>query len=304
MEQNGTQSPGLEEWLAWDRRSVAGWVSACGEPLVVGWPFNGTRRWYLLHRRRATAANGYVDTIIHYQAEKHRLLFSLGAGAILAPCFGYGLLKRGEDYTRGMVGALLRLGDEPVNQDMFGNGVRLGFYGDYEEVLDTPTLRPMLEACHELTARTSGNEGPLLMLGLFADSPYEQLARISVDFARRRGRPPGRKELVREYYGVEVPDLGLYLGFAQPAVFDVPLVATGQENLYATLNPSPEVTERQLREILYDHLILRKAEEVDYEALPEESVRRLEAYNEATKERTLGVGSIDPDTGLWNPRTP
>jgi hypothetical protein len=241
--------------------------------------------------------------MIHYQASKHRLLFELGASAILAPCFGYGLLKRGEDYTRYVLGALLRLGDDPVNQEMFDSGVRLRFYGDYEEALNTPALRPMLTACHELTQMTSDNTGPLLMLGLFADSPYERLARLSVDFAHRQGRPPSRTELVWEYYGVEVPDLSLYLSFAQPSVFDVPLIATGQEDLYATMSPSPEVTERQLREILYDHFILRAGGDVDYEALPEESVRRLESYNEAMRERTLGVGTVDPETGLWIPLT-
>lgn len=304
MAQRVTIPPAFEEWLEWDRRRVAGWVWDRAEPLVIGWPFNGTRRWYLLHRRSNPAADDYVGTMIHYQALKHRLLFNLGARVILAPCFGYGLLKRGEEYTRGVLGALLRLVDDPVNREMFGEGVRLLFYGDHEEILDTPTLRPMLAACRELTEMTSDNEGPLLMLGLFADSPYERLARLSVDFARRRGRPPDRGELVREYYGVNVPDLSLYLGFAQPAVFDVPLVATGGEDLYATLNPSPEVTERQLREILYDHLILRPAGDADYDSLSEGSVRSLEAYNETVRERTLGVGRVDPATGIWNPLFP
>ena len=81
---------------------------------------------------------------------------------------------------------------------------------------------------------------------------------MSVEFATRRGRPPDRRELIEAYYGLDVPDLSFYLGFAQPALFDVPLVATGQEDLYATLTPSPDLTEAQLREILYDHLVTRR----------------------------------------------
>jgi len=46
-------------------------------------------------------------------------------------------------------------------------------------------------------------------------------------------------------------------------MFDVPLLATGLEHLYATLNPSPDLTERQLREILYDQLVTRRAAPVD-----------------------------------------
>jgi hypothetical protein len=48
-------------------------------------------------------------------------------------------------------------------------------------------------------------------------------------------------------------------------------LTTGEEDLYATLTPSPSLTEKQLHEILYDHLITRHAAEVDYEALSDEA---------------------------------
>lgn len=287
--------------MRWERAQIAQWVSEHAEPLVVGWPFNGTRRWYLVHQWENPDADDYVTTMIRVQAERQRMLFDLGASAILSPCFGYELLSRGQQYTYAVLGALLKLDDEPVNQRMFEEGVRLRFYGDYEQALDTPKLRPMLEACYKLMERTARNEGPLLLLGLFADSPHERLARISVDFAQRQGRPPDRDELVREYYGVDVPDLSLYIGFAQPALFDVPLITTGEEDLYATLAPSPEVTERQLREILYDHLVLRRVEDANYESFSGEAIKRLKEYSEIRREQTLGVGRIDTLTGMWNP---
>ena len=203
-----------------------------------------------------------------------------------------------------MLRGLLRLGDDAVYQRMFDNGVRLRFYGDYEEVLNTPTFRPMLKACEELTVATASGDGPLILMGLFADAPYPHLARLSVDFAAKWGRPPNRRELVECYYGVFVPDLSLYLGFAQPALFDVPLLATGEEDLYATLTPSPDLTEKQLREILYDHLILRPMADPDYEALSDKAWAELDQYNNSYQGATLGVGRIDPTTGLWNPLLP
>jgi adenosine tuberculosinyltransferase len=47
--------------------------------------------------------------------------------------------------------------------------------------------------------------------------------------------------LIDAYYGVPVPDRSLYVGFAQPEMYDVPLLTTGLEHLYATLNPSPDL---------------------------------------------------------------
>ena len=111
-------------------------------------------------------------------------------------------------------------------------------------------------------------------------------------------------ELIEAYYGLPVPDLSLYVGFAQPEMFDVPLLTTGLEHLYATLNPSPDLTERQLREILYDHLVTRQAAPVDYETLSLRAQLELAEYTERCKGDTLGIGRIDPLTGLWRPLLP
>ncbi|HJQ29108.1 MAG TPA: hypothetical protein VJ827_07185 [Rubrobacter sp.] len=284
---------------------MAQWISAQQQPVVIGWPFNGTRRWYLLHRHFSQDASDYVTLTIRRQAEQHRSVFAHGVSVIVAPHFGSELLKRGTSYTRRVLGdGLLKLGEDQINQEMFDAGVRLRFYGDYEEILDTPTYRPMLDACADMTAATASGDGPLLLIGLFADAPYPTIARLSVEFAEKHGRIPDRQDLIKAYYGLAVPDLSLYLGFSQPALFDVPLLTTGQEDLYATLTPSAELTERQLREILYDHLVTRRMAKENYESLPHESLVALAQYNERYRSMTLGIGRIDPLTGLWNPLLP
>jgi hypothetical protein len=57
-------------------------------------------------------------------------------------------------------------------------------------VLDSPIFRPILKACADLTAATTSGEGPLLLIGLFADVPYPSLARLSVEFAEDHHYPP------------------------------------------------------------------------------------------------------------------
>lgn len=299
-----SRTPGLDEWLSWPVEDVAAWVSSRERPVVLGWPFNGTRRWYLLYRREHPEASDYMTALISHQAAGYRTAFAHGVGVILSPGFGAELLRRGPEYTRTALGGLLQLADDPIYQEMFAEGVRLRFYGDYEELLDTPTFRPMLRACREITDATASGDGPLLMIGLFADAPYPTIARLSVEFADKHSRPPNRQELIEAYYGVPVPDLSLYLGFAQPALFDVPMVATGEEDLYATLTPSPHLTEAQLREILYDHLITRRTPDPDYETLSERAKDSLAEYNNLYSGETLGVGRIDPLTGIWNPVLP
>ena len=296
--------PSLAQWLGSPTEEVARWVSASPRPVVMGWPPNGTRRWYLSYRREHPDAPDYVATTIRRQAEQHRMVFAHGVRVVAAPHFGYDLLQRGPAYTRTVLGGLLQLGEDAVNREMFEAGLRVRFYGDYEEVLDTPGFRRLLGACADLTEATASGDGPLLLIGLFADAPYPRLARLSVEFANRRGRPPDRQELIEAYYGLAVPDLSLYLGYLRPALFDVPLLATGQEDLYATLAPSADLIERQLREILYDHLVTRRIPEADYEGLSGEALAALLEYNARHRGVTLGTGRIDPITGLWNPLLP
>src|SRR5215207_873963 len=296
--------PSLFEWLSWPTEKVAQWVSTQPEPVAMGWPYNGTRRWYLVHRHRTPDTEDYLSTLIRRQAEHHRLVFDHGVSAILAPSFGAETLKRGEAYTRYALSGLLQLADDEVYQEMINSGVRVRFYGNYEETLVAPYYLPILEACARLTNATASGDGPLLLIGLFADDPYPTIARLCVEFAERKGRPPDRKELIEAYYGLPVPDLSLYIGFAQPEMFDVPLVTTGLEHLYVTLNPSPSLTERQLREILYDHLITRRAPPVDYDALSPGAVLELVKYAHCYAGKTLGIGRIDALTGTWSPLLP
>jgi hypothetical protein len=270
----------------------------------MGWPYNGTRRWYIAYRRRNPDAKDYLKVLIRRQAELHGLIFAHGVSVILAPSFGAETLKRGDAYTQYALGGLTQLPEDEVYRALIDSGVRVRFYGDYERALTVAGLHSALETCAMLTETTASGEGPLLLIGLFADDPYPTIARLSVEFAEREGHPPGRAELIEAYYGLPVPDLSLYVGFAQPEMFDVPLLTTGLEHLYVTLNPSPDLTERQLREILYDHLVTRRAAPVDYAALSPRAQLELAAYAERCKGDTLGIGHIDPLTGLWRPLLP
>jgi tuberculosinol/isotuberculosinol synthase len=140
-------APQLSEWLRWPTERVARWITADSQPVVMGWPFNGTRRWYLAYRRQDLNARDYLTTLTRRQAELNRMIFAHGIDTILTPLFGSELLGRGSAYTQYVLSGLSQLADDEVYQEMFAAGVRIRFYGDYEEMLDAPIFRPTLEAC-------------------------------------------------------------------------------------------------------------------------------------------------------------
>jgi hypothetical protein len=79
----------------------------------------------------------------------------------------------------------------------------------------------------------------------------------------------------------------------------MPLLATGGEDYYFSVSPSPYMTVRQLRAILYDHLYIRREPEPDYTKLPAAELDELRAYYRANRDRALGVGKLK--SNLWFP---
>ena len=50
--------PPMDGWLNRPAREIEAYVAGLPDPLVVGWPYNGTRRWFLSHERRAPGTRG------------------------------------------------------------------------------------------------------------------------------------------------------------------------------------------------------------------------------------------------------
>ena len=72
-------------------------------------------------------------------------------------------------------------------------------------------------------------------------------------------------------------------------------------------NPYPfaALTEKQLREILYDCVVRRRMPEADdYEALSDKALPPFAEYNKVSRANTLAIGRLDPLSGLWNSLLP
>jgi hypothetical protein len=105
--------------------------------------------------------------------------------------------------------------------------------------------------------------------------------------------------LIRKYYGEELPPVSMFIGFDKLSVFDMPLLTTGEEDLYFSLSPSPYMTPHQLRAILYDHLYVRPSSEPDYTKLAKEELDWLRTYYRKNRDYAFGVGKLK--FNLWIP---
>lgn len=281
---------------------VARRVRATG-PTVCGFPINGTRRWFLLEHG-PTARDGdierYIDAVSDKYIELLRMLFDHGIDTVLAPVFGPDLLERGADYRAMMEEALVGFAKNQVFLDFYDDyDLRVRVYGDAERCLEGTRYAHALDAYKELAKRTATHEGQHLFYGVCAQDPTETIAAFSVSFYQTHDRPPSRREVVEMYYGEYVPPVDLFIGFAdRHAVFDMPLVATGDEDLYFTVSPSPYLDIQSLRSILFDHLYTRQSSP-QYEELEREDWEHLRRFYTLNRGNVQGVGV--ERQGIWFP---
>lgn len=294
----------LEEFLRLPVDQVAASVRA-GGPKVCVFPINGTRRWFALEHPGAArcedAITAYMDIAQARHIELYRLFFDHGVDTLLTPVFGSELFSRGAEYINriGLAG-IARLATHPEFLNFYDEyGVRVRFYGDYHRMLAGTDFASLIDDFDEAACRTRNHQRARLFLGVFASDATETAAGLAVDFYRQHNRIPNRREMVEMYYGDYIEPVNLFIGFDKLSVFDYPLLATGEEDLYFTLAPSPYLTERQLREILFDHICTRRAPEPDYGDLTGGDWEWMRSFYYAHRGQTLGIGELRG--GLWYP---
>jgi hypothetical protein len=272
-------------------------------PKVCGFPINGTRRWFFLEHGTQTE-DSHVDTYIEAVSDRYvnllRMLFDHGIDIILAPVFGPDLLNRGEGYRALMEEALVGFARNQVFLDFYEDyDVRVRVYGDAERYLGETRYAHALDAYDELARRTASRETRRLFYGVCAHDPAETVAGIGVSFHEERNRLPTKSEIIEAYFGEHVPPVDLFIGFAdRHAVFDMPLIATGSEDLYFTVRPSPYLDARTLRAILFDHLYARRSSP-RYEDLKRDEWEHMREFYRVNKGNVQGVGL--QHHGIWFP---
>ncbi|MBN1284446.1 MAG: diterpene synthase [Anaerolineae bacterium] len=294
----------LETFLNLPTAGIAGLVRAAG-PKVCAFPINGTRRWFMLEHPPQPGddpVTAYYEAISKRHVALYKMLFDHGVDTLLTPVFGPDLAERGAAYMHMATAGLSRLAKHPDFVNFYAEyGVRVRFYGDYRRFFAPPydDLPAQFDA---VTAQTAAFERRRLFFGVCAQDAYATAAELMIRYYDAHGRAPDKDALVTMYYGEPVPPPDFFIGFDKFCVFDVPLVTTGHEDLYFTVSPSLYLTERQLREILYDHCYARRSSETDYAEMTPEGWNAMGSFYRVNLGKTLGVGAKHEHLGFWYPR--
>jgi adenosine tuberculosinyltransferase len=287
----------LDEFLRLPTPKVAQMIKG----LTVGFPIDGTRRWVLLHHPQVRDAEEYKELATRQYVAEFAMLFDHGVETILIPAFGGELLSRGDEYMRSMVDGIIRPAQHPLFAAFYREyNVRVRFYGDWRRQIVS------LPGADEVTAALDGcaatqYTGPRrIFYGLWAD---DMLASIVDDLARSKSEPVEftREAIVTRYYGEYVKPTDIYIGFGRPCVYDVPMLVTSQTDLYYTVVPSLDLDARLFRMMVWDHFVGRWTQQ-EWDHLTKADLKALRTFYEVHHDYVLGLGEVDPLTGIWHPQ--
>jgi tuberculosinol/isotuberculosinol synthase len=285
---------------------VARLVRADG-PKVCVFPINGTRRWFMLEHPEEAAGKA-LDTYLEIAGEQlvrlYDLFFGHGVDTLLIPVFGPDLMERGDEYMQQVVGQGLQwfTHDQSLWDFCRLREVRVRIYGDARRYLKSSYYVETLNAFEEaIESHTAEHNRHRLFFGVCAHDPTEQVAEIAIQCFQENNRPPNRREVVEAYYGEYVEPVDFFIGFDRPAAFDMPLVATGSEDLYFTVSPSLYLDAYTLRSILHDHIFTRHVDEVSYEEISPLDWQVLDSFYALNRRSVLGLGHRHSSGHFWFP---
>jgi adenosine tuberculosinyltransferase len=292
------------KFLSLPKEELADIVRASGTKVCV-FPFNGTRRWFLMeHGDQAGGSfyQSYVEQTTQGYIQIFQLLFDHGIDTILAPVFGSEILTRGAEYMQ-QIGASMGLLAEHADFLAFYEkyDVRVHFYGDYRRELKETEYAFITDQFDGAAKKTSPHNRHRLLYGVFASDATQSIGELAVEHYKKTGKIPSQRELVEAYYGEYIDRANIFIGFEKFAVFDYPMLNWGEESLYFTVAPSLYMTEKQFRDILYDHIYLRPVKEPDYSTMPRKDLLSMRGFYLENRDATLGVGEVR--NGIWYSRS-
>lgn len=229
----------LEKFLSLPANELANIVRADRTKTCV-FPFNGTRRWFLLEHGREfneETAKNYVDLTARGYVATYKLVFDHGLDNIVAPVFGGEIFNRGEEYMREIGSNMTLFATHPAFLELYENyGVRVHFYGDYRRQLNNTPYSYICDAFDEVTRKTAHHKGRALFYGVCADDATVTVADLAIRYYQDTGKSPSRRELIEQYYGEYIEKADIFIGFEKFNVFDYPMLGWGEE---VFITPSP-----------------------------------------------------------------
>lgn len=257
---------------------------------------NGTRRVYMTeHFDAPPTDNSYLadclENILIQMARILKMLAEHGIYRVFLPAYSQFQDERDPEARKYLIKGLQSLVYYPALQDAYTNAnYSVHFYGDTRNlpsdvtglVLDPPdfTATPRHHVYY-------GIEGGNIQQGY----AHNYILELAFQFGMEHGRAPSWEEMLELYYGDRtLKPLDILVAFNR--IYDrvgIPPLLNGRDRIYATVVSPINLTETQLRRILYDFAFTNQDTGRDYMHIHPDEFQRLKAFYAANAETVIGL---------------
>jgi hypothetical protein len=280
-------------------------------PRTVVFAAGGTVRWLILNY-----LNGWPTDMSYWQGYLRQggqrflkiaqMFFDHGVHTLFTHAIVPGQLEgKGTGYVPlALTGGMERLAASPEYLHFYEEyGVKVRFFGNYRQVLEGLQYRDTLALFDEIMERTRTNDRYLLYWGFNSEKDQiTPILELAVQYHRDYGRVPSRGEAIELYYGEPIEPVDIYIGFNRPRTADLmPPLLESRADLYFTVGLSWDLSQLQLRSILYDHLYARRGRHRDYGALPAGAFSEIQAFYRLNQGGVIGLGRRYEPGDIWHP---
>jgi hypothetical protein len=224
-------------------------------------------------------------------------LFALGVQTIIITALWPSNFTRGDEYARVILGplGLAGLTDTPYRDVYDRWGVRTRLSGTWREA------EPWMVVEMEKVARQYEEATPTGERLLLWEADAGDILETTLRLATQVG--PNREAICAALYpeGPERIHIAIKSGRLSTLNRIVSPVMLNKTDLYMINNLTLELTDGQLRAILYDHLFLRPAAPDDNMSYSDEYLAAYQKWRGERPPRVVGLGELDPG-GNWSIR--
>lgn len=303
------------EDLAWFQNlstpEVAAIVRERG-PRTVVFAMGGTKRWFMLNYLDGwpTDTSSYWQGYLIHGGERFLKIMQMFFDHGLRTLFTHAIVPgQIEGQDEGYPPLLLTTGLErfagtPEFLRFYGEyRVRVRFFGNYRQILESSQYRGTLALFDEVVERTRSNDRHRLYWGFNSgEDQITPILELAAHYYRDHGQAPTRERVVELYYGEPVEPVDIFISFNRPKTADLmPPLLEGQADLYFTVGLSLDFSQPQLRSILYDHLYARRGRHRDYGTLPSSAFSEMQAFYRLNQKEIIGIGRRYEPGAIWHP---
>jgi len=296
----------LEEWLTLPRTVIAAMVAE--QRLTVKLAIDGSRRHYLLHHPNE---QGEIVDAAHYLAAEFAqlltildILFSCGVeNMVLLAVWPPDLTQR-TDHLHQIVDSSKRLLLSDTAVELFQRlELRVALYGDFDISPALAGVRDeLLTLRHSLRALTANGKRSLVW-GYSSGSGLDEVIARTVLLYQTLGRMPTEAEVRAACFPDGPERIDVYIGSGRLEVDNITLpvlLKQGCLDMYHLAHLALDLTEGEVRRILYDRIFRRSVSRVDNPGYTPDVLTPLRAYYTQHAECVVGLGQLIGNT-LWCP---